>query len=124
MCASPIWYIWFKNIYYIIMASEIPDYMLEEMTDLTELYNAVDIFDTVMESLEDMLDNVIGLYEEIENLTIYKCCLESGHVDSSVLENTTLESEIERVKTEISAKEEIFNIILNNSKEIASNLYK
>ena len=69
------------------MSSEISENALNSIELLSKIYEKIDIFDTIMESLEEILDTSIRLYEDIEEMTIYKCELEESCDDTLDVQN-------------------------------------
>jgi len=85
--------------------------------ELSEMYSNVDMFNTVMETLEDILDDVIGLYEEIEKLIIYRAQLRSGVIIDESIED--IDTEIEEVTYEIEEKKLLLKTAIGNARAIA-----
>lgn len=83
---------------------------------LSEIYSSVDIFATVMSTLDEILCEAINLYEEIETLTIEKSILQKQLSENNYRE---IYIDIENISNLLSEKQKSLDIILGNARSFA-----
>lgn len=83
---------------------------------LSEIYSSVDIFATVMSTLDEILCEAINLYEEIETLTIQKTILQKQLLENNYQD---IYEDIENISNILSEKQMCLNIILGNARSFA-----
>jgi len=99
--------------------SEYDSNLEDDIDHLSEIYSSVDNFATVMTTLDDILNEAINLYEEIEELTICKSILENQLTTNSYNE---IYSEIQNITNILSEKEMSLEIIIGNARNISTNI--
>lgn len=85
----------------------------ESFRTLSEIYEYVDIFDNIIETLDDIFDEVVGLYNDIEQLTLYKQQLENNGYSNH---------ELEEIDAIIDKNIEILKTLLGNARTLSANI--
>lgn len=85
----------------------------ESFRRLSEVYEYVDIFDNIIETLDDIFDEIVGLYNDIEQLTLYRQQLQNNGYSNA---------ELEEIDTIIDKDIQILKTLLGNANTLSSNI--